>query len=210
MTHMPEPAQEGATPPNQKYIKEFIFYGALGVPEVDLQSYRLRVDGLVERPLELTYDQLKGLPQVTVSEPTHCVTGWSVANTVWSGPSLPALLKEAGLKPEAKWIMFKSLDGYDAPIPLEDGMVEDAVVALTLNGEPISLEMGFPARPFMPQIYFWKSAKWLTEISLLDGYRDGYWEARGYHERGDVWEEERFKSWGKHERHSVIRRALGL
>ncbi len=198
------------TPPNQKYIKQFIFYGAMGIPEVDVSSYKLRITGLVERPLEFTYDQLKALPQVTVAKSTHCVTGWSVADTVWRGPSLPALLREAGLKPEAKYIMFTSLDGYDTPIPLEDGMVEDALVALTLNGQPISLEMGFPARPFMPHIYFWKSAKWLTEIRLLAEYQDGYWEARGYHERGDIWEEERFKSWGKHERHSVIRRALGL
>ncbi len=106
--------------------------------------------------------------------------------------------------------MFKSLDGYDTPVPIEDGTVEDAVVALTLNGKPISLEMGYPARPFMPHIYFWKSAKWLTEMTLLDDYRDGYWEARGYHERGNIWEEERFKSWGRHERHSVIRSVLGL
>jgi DMSO/TMAO reductase YedYZ molybdopterin-dependent catalytic subunit len=207
---MEKPAEKAETPPNQKYIKEFIFYGALGVPEVDLQAYRLKVDGLVEKPLEFSYDQLKALPQVTVNKPSHCVTGWSVANTVWRGPSLPAMLREAGPKPEAGWIMFESLDGYDAPVPLEDGMVADAVVALTLNGEPISLEMGFPARPFMPHIYLWKSAKWLTRITLLDEYRDGYWEARGYHERGNIWEEERFKSWGKHQRHSVIRRSLGL
>ncbi len=197
-------------PPNQKFIKQFIFYGALGVPEVDISSYRLKVDGLVDRTLEFTYEQLKALPQVTISKPTHCVTGWSIAGTQWTGPSLPALLRQAGPKPEAKWLMFKSLDGYDTPIPLEDGMVEDAVVALALNGKPISLEMGYPARPFMPQIYFWKSAKWLTEISLLADYVDGYWEARGYHERGNIWEEERFKSWGRHERHSVIRSVLGL
>jgi small subunit ribosomal protein S3 len=82
------------TPPNQKYIKEFIFYGALGVPEVDISSYKLLITGLVDRPLEFAYDQLKALPQVTVAKPTHCVTGWSVADTVWKGPSLPALLKE--------------------------------------------------------------------------------------------------------------------
>ena len=205
---MPEQAAE--TPPNQKYIKEFIFYGALGVPEVEISNYRLKIDGLVERPMELTYEQLKGLPQTTVDKPTHCVTGWSVAKTLWAGPSLPALLKQAGVKPEARWVMYKSLDGYDTPVPLEDAMVDDAVVALTLNGEPISLEMGYPARPFMPHIYFWKSAKWLTGITLLEDYVDGYWEARGYHERGNIWEEERFKSWGRHERHSVIKRVLGI
>jgi DMSO/TMAO reductase YedYZ molybdopterin-dependent catalytic subunit len=206
---MTEAAGPKGTPPNQKYIKEFIFYGALGVPRVDVATYRLRVDGLVERPLELNYDQLKALPQVKVDRPSHCVTGWSVDKTVWSGPSLPELLKEAGVRAEASWVMFKSLDGYDTPIPIEDAKAEEAVVALALNGEPISLEMGFPARPFMPHLYLWKSAKWLTEITLLDKYRDGFWEARGYHERGNIWEEERFKSWGKHMRHSVIRSALG-
>jgi DMSO/TMAO reductase YedYZ molybdopterin-dependent catalytic subunit len=207
---MSEAQSKPKAPPNQKYIKQFIFYGALGVPEVDIAAYKLRIGGLVEKPLEFTYDQLKALPQTTVAKDTHCVTGWAVAGTVWAGPSLPGLLKEAVVKPEAKWIMFKSLDGYDTPVPIEDGMVEDAVVALTLNGKPMSLEMGFPARPFMPHIYFWKSAKWLTEIELMKEYRDGFWEERGYHERGNIWEEERFKSWGRHERHSVIRQALGL
>ena len=135
-----------------------------------------------------------------------CVTGWSVADTVWEGPSLPALLSEARVKPEAQFIMFRCLDGYDTPIPLEDGRAEGSVIALKLNGQPLSLEMGFPARPFMPSLYGWKSAKWLTEIELLSGYVDGYWELRGYHERGNVWDEERFKSWGKHERRTVIAR----
>ena len=85
--------------------------------------------------------------------------------------------------------------------------MEDSIVALKMNGKPLSPEQGFPARPFMPHLYGWKSAKWLTKIEFIPDYRDGYWEAYGYHERGDVYEEERFKSSGDHKAKS--RRAFG-
>lgn len=86
-------------------------------------------------------------------------------------------------------------------MPLEDAMVEDSIIAYRMNSKPIPIQQGFPVRPFIPQLYGWKSAKWLTEIEFLSEYQDGYWENFGYHERGNVWEEERFKSEaGKHQR----------
>jgi DMSO/TMAO reductase YedYZ molybdopterin-dependent catalytic subunit len=85
-------------------------------------------------------------------------------------------------------------------------MVEDSIIAFQMNGRPIPQQQGFPARPFIPQLYGWKSAKWLTEIEFMPEYKDGYWEAYGYNERGDIWEEERFKGhMGKHSK----RRSLG-
>jgi DMSO/TMAO reductase YedYZ molybdopterin-dependent catalytic subunit len=194
-----------ATPPNQKFIGQFIHYAAMGVPEVDLKTYRLKVTGLVERRQEYSYDELVKLPQLRVEKPFWCVTGWSVAGTVWEGPSLRRLLSSAEAKEGAGWVMFKCMDGYDAPVPFEDAMAEDSLVALKLNGQTLSREMGFPARPFIPHLYGWKSAKWLTEIQVLSDYVDGYWEMRGYHERGNVWEEERFKSWGRHQRRRLVR-----
>jgi len=121
------------------------------------------------------------------------VTAWSIKDVIWEGIPFRELAKLAVVKPEAEWVMFHCADGYAAPIPLEDAMVCDSLIALKMNGNPIPREQGFPARPFIPHLYAWKSAKWLTKIEFLKDYKDGYWEAFSYHERGNVWEEERFK-----------------
>jgi DMSO/TMAO reductase YedYZ molybdopterin-dependent catalytic subunit len=86
------------------------------------------------------------------------------------------------------------MDGYTTPVPIEDAMTEDSLIAFKMNNGPIPVEQGFPARPFIPHLYAWKSAKWLTKIEFMEDYEDGYWEARGYHERGKVADEERFKN----------------
>ena len=135
-----------------------------------------------------------------------CVTKWSIKDVVWEGVAFREIAQLTGVKPETKWVMFRCADGYSAPVPLEDAMVEDSVIAFKMNGRPIPLDQGYPARPFIPQLYGWKSAKWLNEIDFLPEYEDGYWEMYGYNESGNIWEEERFKGHvGTHSR----RRALG-
>ncbi len=135
-----------------------------------------------------------------------CVTGWGIKDVKWEGVSLKELIVASKPKPESQWVMFGCVDGYTAPVPLEDALVDDSIVAFRMNDRPLSREQGFPARPFIPQLYGWKSAKYLNRISLLSEYRDGYWEAYGYHQRANIWEEERFKRQGmKH----TPRRGLG-
>jgi DMSO/TMAO reductase YedYZ molybdopterin-dependent catalytic subunit len=202
----PEINEQEKVPPGQKYIKSFIYYAALGVPQVDLNRYRLTISGNVKKNLSFTYQELTSWKQVTVAKDFHCVTSWSIKGTVWEGVPMSELFNLAGALTDTRWVMFKSLDGYTTPVPFEDASSPQAIVALKLNGKPLEIEMGFPARPFIPHLYGWKSAKWLTEIELLKEYVDGYWEERGYNERGNVWEEERFKSWGRHLRRSVIGR----
>jgi len=189
-------------PPGQAWGRRWVLYAALGVPKVDLEKWRLRVDGLVERPLEFSYQDLTNSPATRYKRSFFCVTKWSIENPEWEGVSLPSLVGPAGVSQDAKWVMFHCLDGYTAPIPVEDALDEDSIVALRINGKPLSAEQGFPARPFMPKLYGWKSAKWLNRIEFI---RDGYWEMYGYHERGNVWEEERFKGHsGKHSRRTSI------
>jgi len=138
-----------------------------------------------------------------------CVTSWSIEKPFWEGVPIKSLADAAGVKPEATWVMFHCYDGYTAPIPVADALMEDSIVAVRMNGKPLSAEQGFPARPFMPHLYGWKSAKWLGKIEFIPDYADGYWEGYGYHERGDVNEEERFKGakgqGGKH----FARKAFG-
>jgi len=152
------------------------------------------------------YDfQAPGLTMLSPFVTQDCVTKWSIENVEWEGVPIAGLAERAGVSPEAKWVMFHCVDGYTAPIPVEDALNEDAIVAFKINGKPLSREQGFPARPFMPHLYGWKSAKWLNRIEFMRDYRDGYWEMYGYHERGNIWEEERFKGHvGKHSKRTAV------
>lgn len=192
-------------PSGQRAVKRFIYYAALGVPEVDLNDYRFKVSGLVEREMSYDYKDLISMIDVDYKRDFHCVTGWSVLNVDWKGIRLSTLLSRSIPKPEAKWVLFYSLDGYTTTVPLEEVKREDSILVLYMNGKPLTLEQGFPARPFFPTLYGWKSAKWVTSMELVKDYVDGYWEERGYHERGDVWQEERFKGlWGRHSKKRPI------
>jgi DMSO/TMAO reductase YedYZ molybdopterin-dependent catalytic subunit len=199
-------AMQSATPPGQSFARRWAIYAALGVPKINLENWHLTTKGLVEKELSLTFQELQALPQVHLTKDFHCVTSWSIKDVVWDGVAFREIAKLTGVRPEAKWIMYHCADGYTAPVPLEDAMVGDSLIAFKINGKPLSVEQGFPARPFIPHLYGWKSAKWLTGIEFLLEYQDGYWEMYSYHERGNIWEEERFKGQGgKH----VRRRGLG-
>lgn len=193
-------------PPGQYWGRKWIIYAALGIPEVKVGDWRLRVTGLVKNELELSYHDLLSLQMKKYNKSLHCVTKWSIKDPEWEGVPTTLLADKAQVKPDATWVMFHCFDGYTAPVPIEDALHADSIVALRLNGKPLLAEQGFPARPFIPHLYGWKSAKWLDGIEFLAGYRDGYWETYGYHERGNVDSEERFKGGsGKHSK----RRSFG-
>lgn len=186
-------APQGRAPPGQFYIDHFIIYRILGTPSVDPGSWRLRVVGMVESPLELSLDQLEGLPKVSLVRDFHCVTGWSVGSVKWEGVSLKLIVDMVGPREGARWVVASGLDGYTSVLPLEDFVSDDALLVLRINDRPLSIEQGYPARIFVPHLYGWKSVKWVSRIELTDRYVDGYWEALGYHERGNAFLEERFK-----------------
>jgi len=194
-------------PPGQVRGKRYVIYAANGVQHIKAVDWKLKVTGLVEKPLEFSYEEFSKLPMKSYVRSFACVTKWSIENQGWEGVPIELLAEMAQVKPEATWLMFHCYDGYTAPVPIEDALDEDAIVALKLNGKPLLDEQGFPARPFMPQLYGWKSAKWLGEMEFIPQYRDGYWEMYGYHERANVWEEERFK--GDSSYKPVKRRAFG-
>ena len=179
-------------PPGQRYVKKLIKYSIFPPPKVDLRSYRLKVIGAVERPLSLSYDEMLRFITVNYEESFHCVEGWSIKDVRFEGISLKGLILKA--KPRrARYVMLRCLEGYETVVPLEDTLSDRAIIAMRMNGSPLTEEHGFPARAFIPHLYGWKSAKWLCQIDLLEEYKDGYWEHRGYHERGNVLREERFK-----------------
>jgi len=179
-------------PPGQRRVENWPILDLGDQPEVPLDRWRLGVDGLVESPLEWDWTTFRAQPQVRDISDIHCVTQWSRYDNAWEGVSARHLLSLVRPKPEAKFLMFTSYDDYTTNLSLTDFDDEDVLLAHSWEGKPITREHGGPVRAIVPKLYFWKSAKWIRRISFLARDQAGFWEARGYHRRGDPWTEERY------------------
>jgi DMSO/TMAO reductase YedYZ molybdopterin-dependent catalytic subunit len=179
-------------PPGQVLTKKWpvLHYGL--VPTVDLATWTFAVDGLVERPFVLTYDELLALPRSTTRCDIHCVTTWSRFDNSFGGVAVQSLLQRAAVRPEARYCLISAEQGFTTNLPLADLDRPENLVALTHDGEPLMPEHGWPARLLVPHLYFWKSAKWVRGLTLLDADVPGFWEQNGYHMHGDPWTEERY------------------
>jgi DMSO/TMAO reductase YedYZ molybdopterin-dependent catalytic subunit len=179
-------------PPGQKLTAGFPVLD-LGVrPEVPLSDWTLTLDGLVEKPVVLTWAQLAGLPQVSDVSDFHCVTTWSKYDCVWSGVAFTTLFELVQPKAEARFVYFAGYDGYSTNVPLDHCLDDDVLIATHFGGEPVTLEHGGPARVIIPKLYAWKGSKFVKSITFLAEDRPGFWEVRGYHNVGDPWKEERY------------------
>ncbi len=179
-------------PPGQRLVKTWPVLHFGTVPKVDLEAWDLRVFGLVERPLVLSYDELKALGPVTVTADMHCVTGWSTLDNRWTGVPFRVLAELARPRPEARWVMAHCEQGYTSNLSLEAMMDEDVLLAWAHDGRDLTPEHGYPLRLVVPKRYGWKSAKWLRALELAAENRRGFWEERGYHVHADPWREERY------------------
>jgi DMSO/TMAO reductase YedYZ molybdopterin-dependent catalytic subunit len=178
-------------PPGQAVTERFpvLTYGP--TPRVERAELELRILGLAtERTFR--WDDLVAMPQTTQTRDFHCVTRWSKLDVTWTGILVSDLMAELEVDDEATHILFHCYGGYTTNLPLADFLVEDAMLAHTLEGEEISVEHGGPLRSLIPHLYAWKSAKWLNGIEFMAGDRPGFWERNGYHNRGDPWAEERY------------------
>ena len=189
-----DPALEGRVPPGQYVEPGFPVLTAGPTPRVELATWRLRVDGLVEQPREWTWEQIHELPPSSFSGDIHCVTKWTKLDTTFSGASVDDLLDAVGVSADASHVLATSYGGYTTNLPLEDVSDGKAWVVWEFDGEPLAPEHGGPARLLVPHLYFWKSAKFLHALTLLDHDEPGFWETLGYHNHGDPWREERY--WG--------------
>ncbi|MFD0313971.1 molybdopterin-dependent oxidoreductase [Streptomyces flavalbus] len=160
----------------------FRYYSvASSVPRKDDTSYRLTVDGLVDRPARYTLADLRALPQTRVVRDVQCVTGWRVPDTPFEGVRLSRLLDVAGVRPAARAVRFTCFDGtYSESLTLDQARRADVLVALRMRDGDIGHAHGGPVRLYVAPMYFYKSAKWLSGITLTDEVRPGYWEERGY------------------------------
>lgn len=190
----PDTRRQTRIPPGQSRTKKWPVLDASGTPPLSLDKWRLQIDGLISHPIFLTFPELEALPRVKVFSDFHCVTRWSRLGNLWHGVSTREIVKLAGgLRSDAKFVLAHGLDhGWTTNLPLGDFLAEDALIALTHDGQPISADHGGPARLIIPSLYAWKSAKWLTRLEFLPEDRPGFWERNGYHMRGDPWKEERY------------------
>ena len=151
-----------------------------GYPYESDPDYRLVVDGLVDRPLELTLADVQARPTTSLVRAFQCVTGWRVPGVHWSGVLLSDLLDEAGVQPEAKALRFESFDGvYTESLTLDEARRPDVIVAYSMAGKPLSREHGGPVRLYVAPMYGYKSIKWLSHIQVVDRVEPGYWETEG-------------------------------
>jgi DMSO/TMAO reductase YedYZ molybdopterin-dependent catalytic subunit len=192
--HLPE----GRLPPGQRLAKGFPVLDLGARPRIPKEVWRLRVHGLVEAPLTLDWDAFQALPQAERVADIHCVTRWSRLDVPWRGVPARELLARARPLPEARHVLLSSSDGYATNLPLEALLDDDVLFAHSVDGAPLAPEHGAPVRLVVPKRYFWKSAKWVTRVELLAQDRPGFWEERGYHNDGDPWREERYRSQRRH------------
>ena len=178
-------------PPGQYAEPGFPVLTAGPTPEVDTTGeWSLRIDGIVAAEREWTWQEFHELPFEDVPCDIHCVTKWSKLGTSFRGVSLDTLFE--GVEPLGPYAMAYSFGGYTTNLAIEDLSDGRAWVVTEHEGEPLPREHGGPARLLVPHLYFWKSAKWVAGLRVMDHDEPGFWEANGYHNRGDPWREERY------------------
>jgi len=179
-------------PPGQYLTERFpvLHYGS--VPAFNPKKWDFKVWGLVENPIKLSYEQLRALPATRVKADIHCVTRWSMLDTVWEGVLFRDIAGIVRPKPEAKFVMAHAENGFTANVPLEKLMDDDVLLAYRFNDAELTPEHGYPLRLVIPKLYFWKSAKWLRGLEFMARDKLGFWESYGYNNDADPWLEQRY------------------
>ena len=185
------PAEPERLPPGQYLTTDFPVLATGPTPIDAAEDWALTISGAVERERAWSWEELQALPSETFTVDIHCVTQWTKLDTTWTGVPLDALLAEAGAR-GATHAVAHCTGGYTTNLPLADISGGRAWIAYAYDGEPLSPAHGGPARLLVPHLYFWKSAKWIRGLELLEADQPGYWEVNGYHLRGDPWREQRY------------------
>jgi len=180
---------EGRVPPGQYVTDDFPVLSAGPTPHTPLDQWSLSIDGAIT-PQTWTWEEFRALPSETVTLDIHCVTRWSKLDTAWEGVSLDTLLGQPAGR--GMFVMAHCDGGYTTNLPVQDVLGGKAWVAFGYAGQPLQPEHGGPARLLVPHLYFWKSAKWVRRLLLLDHDMPGFWETYGYHNYGDPWREQRY------------------
>jgi len=182
----------GRLPPGQSATLKWPVLHEGPVPGFDPRTWDFRITGLVERPVRLTWDEFTRLPMTEVVADMHCVTRWSRFDVRWEGVLFSEVMKQAPVKPTAKYVMVHAENDYTANVPLADLLRPMTLFALKHNGEPLPAEHGYPVRLVVPHLYAWKSVKWVRGLRFMEQDSAGFWEQNGYHIYGDPFKEKRY------------------
>jgi DMSO/TMAO reductase YedYZ molybdopterin-dependent catalytic subunit len=185
-------AEEQRLPPGQHLTRDWPTLDLGLTPEISHVRWHLDVYGAIENALFCSFAEFSTRAQTLVTSDIHCVTTWSRYDNQWLGLPTRELLEACQPRDNAHFVVLHSYDGYTTNLSLEDFAAEDALLAHSWSGQPLTAEHGGPVRLVVPHLYFWKSAKWLQAIEFLEQDAPGYWEVRGYHNRGDPWLEQRY------------------
>jgi len=180
-------------PPGQYLEEGFPVLTAGPTPRVDTDEWSFTLEGLVAKPRTWSWEEAHGLPGSTFAGDIHCVTRWSKLGTSFAGVSMDTLLDLVDVGPAATHVLAFCHGGYTTNLPLADVRGGQAWIVWEHEGGPLPTEHGGPARLLVPHLYFWKSAKWIKGLRLLDHNEPGFWEQYGYHDYGDPWKEQRFQ-----------------
>lgn len=187
-----EPGLANRVPPGQYITKDFPVLSAGPTPKTPLERWSFSIEGLVGKPSRWSWADFLKLPTESFVVDIHCVTKWSKLDTQWTGVSLDTLFQHVELDPKASFLTAFSDGGYSTNLPVAEVMDGQAFVAQTYDGQPLTPEHGGPARLVVPHLYFWKSAKWVRGLRLMEANEPGFWESLGYNNHGDPWLEERY------------------
>lgn len=180
-------------PPGQYMEEDFPVLSAGPSPSISLDAWRFTIRGLVKTSITWNWQEFQELPSKSYTKDIHCVTKWSKLDTHWLGVSVDTLLSYVELVPNAQYVKAYCYGGYTTNIPLVDITGGKAFIAYQYEEQPLATEHGGPARLVIPHLYFWKSAKWIQGLQLMDQDRPGFWENFGYHMYGDPWKEQRYQ-----------------
>jgi DMSO/TMAO reductase YedYZ molybdopterin-dependent catalytic subunit len=179
-------------PPGQHLVKDWPVLDLGRQPDVEKEDWKLKIFGAVENPFTWDWAGFAAQPQSHFTSDIHCVTTWSRYDNRWDGVSTRDLAALARPHADARFIVLHAFDGYTTNLTLDDFAAEDALLAHSWEGKPLTLHHGGPVRLVIPHLYFWKSAKWIAKIEFTTANQPGFWEVNGYHDRGDPWKEERY------------------
>ncbi|NBD27732.1 sulfite oxidase-like oxidoreductase [Paenibacillus glycinis] len=185
-------------PPGQLWTDRFPILHEGEVPQYDMAKWNLRLFGEVGSELLLSFEELMALPQTEIQVDIHCVTRWSKADTVWKGVLVRDLFKHLKIDPTAAYVMVHADPDYETNLPLADLLGDQAMVAHSYDGKPLTAKHGGPLRLVVPHLYFWKSAKWVRGFEFMKEDRHGFWERNGFHNVAEPFREQRFSDDDSH------------
>ena len=168
-------------------VKELLIRSIEGTQHNDLKTWRLRIEGLVENSLSLSFDEVRALPKKIQIQNFICVEGWGLDNQKWEGVHLKEIFSKVKIGPKAKFVTFHATGGkYQDSLSIQEALESDTLLAYKLNGKDLPKENGFPLRLIIPRMYAYKGVKWVERIVFTEKQESGYWEKFGYPADGSI------------------------